>query len=324
METEPPTTTLLSIYVVALEDNKYIVHSAYTDDLEEKILKKVELIYDFAKIYKPISIEKKIPITNETEMFVDSVVKQYMFKHDNINTVRGGSYIDVDLDQASTVVLHREYQQSKCLFPEFGYAARFLMETYIDREWSAVDACLELIRVEELWKEYQENKKTMEALFPLISKNIYEELNWIQNFCRNTENAKKRFTIHSVLNQQKEGIEDIQKYNDFLSWMYSFVKTYNQEFEDEWMDLRSNAKNIYLFYPRFMFDMYFLHRNFIDNIENIDNVYYFCDQTLYMFEKCKQRYEIILQKNKEINREIPNLEWTFSKIKYLLEKKQRN
>lgn len=77
--------------------------------------------------YKPIGVEKIIE--NQTEFDEDKWVKVYMAKH-GIEKVRGGAYVEVELDEAQEYALNKELRGAKDLCTVCGRAGHWAKDCY--------------------------------------------------------------------------------------------------------------------------------------------------------------------------------------------------
>ena len=77
--------------------------------------------------YKPIGVEKIIP--NQTDFDEDKWVKVYMSKY-GIEKVRGGAYVEVELDEAQEYALNKELRGAKDLCTLCGRAGHWAKDCY--------------------------------------------------------------------------------------------------------------------------------------------------------------------------------------------------
>ena len=77
------------LYVVLLQNEKFLLHASLETD-DQKIKNECEILYDFVKLHKPLSIFDKVKIDKDFSL-IDLNVKKYMLQY-GIEHVRGGSY----------------------------------------------------------------------------------------------------------------------------------------------------------------------------------------------------------------------------------------
>lgn len=325
--------SLFSIFVVLLEDEHKIVHVSFSDCDFSTISVEIECLFDLAKIYKPISLEKTIPIPynywknteNASTIYVDEWVKNYMFDKNNTKKVRGGSYFMNELDTISVQLLKRECEERQMNYPKHGYEIRYIREKYVIPEWTPLDACLEIERVKDLMCSYMELKTKIEKMKKKMDNEIVKNIHWLKLFClnqytkKNTESSHPPLNLHELLKWQNKHQEQIEKYNKILVEMKKIFHLYCLEFpnEQDKIDGSNGTKNLFVHYPNFLLDDFFLHKN----PENIDQVYYVTDQILYMFERLKKWLDHCEKEKKQMENEIPNIEWSVPNILYFLQKK---
>ena len=81
----------------------------------------------WTKKYPPIALAKTIP--NASHFDEDKVTKEYMSNY-GIDKVRGGSYVEVNLDEFQTEALNREIWGAKDLCKQCGRAGHFAKDCY--------------------------------------------------------------------------------------------------------------------------------------------------------------------------------------------------
>lgn len=323
--------SLFSIFVVLLEDEHKIVHVSFSDREFSTISNEIECLYDLAKIHKPISLEKIIPIPYKYDastapsatthtIHVDDIVKNYLFDKNNTKKVRGGSYCPDELDEVSVETLKREYEERQMNYPKYGYAISYLHKKYILPPWTPLDACLEMERVKEFMHGYVELKHKIEEMKKKLDNELIENIHWLKLFClnQNTESPRSPLDLYELLKWQNKHAETIEKYNKTLVGMKNIVHLYCLEFpsEEDKIDGCNGSNNLWVHYPNFLLDDFFLHKN----PHNIEQVYYVCDQILYMMGKIHTLLDHCEKEKKQMENEIPNVEWTVPNIIYFLQK----
>jgi len=118
-----PTT---NIYVLRLEGGRYYVGKSDT------VMKRYKEHLDgsgsaWTRKYKPVSLEKTI--SNVSPFEEDKVTKEYMHKY-GIDKVRGGSYVQIELDEFQKESINREIWGAKDLCTQCGRAGHFIKDCY--------------------------------------------------------------------------------------------------------------------------------------------------------------------------------------------------
>lgn len=101
-----PSTRTLYLYFVALEEDKMLLHASFKRSYEE-VLVDCEILYEYAKIYKP---KRVVYVSENIDLYdVDKNVKIFMNMF-GIDDTRGGSYTDVVLSEHVKQVLEAEFK----------------------------------------------------------------------------------------------------------------------------------------------------------------------------------------------------------------------
>ncbi len=115
-----------NIYVLKLEHGKYYVGKS--DDVMKRYQQ--HLCGNgsaWTRRYKPISFEKTIECVSSFEE--DKITKEYMSKY-GIENVRGGSYVEIELDDIQKESLQREIWGAKDLCARCGRSGHFVKNCY--------------------------------------------------------------------------------------------------------------------------------------------------------------------------------------------------
>ena len=115
-----------NIYVLRLEGGRYYVGKSDT------VMKRYKEHVDgsgsaWTRKYKPVSLEKTI--RNVSSFEEDKVTKEYMHKY-GIDNVRGGSYVQMELDEFQKESINREIWAAKDLCTQCGRAGHFIKDCY--------------------------------------------------------------------------------------------------------------------------------------------------------------------------------------------------
>jgi hypothetical protein len=95
---------LINIYILRLKDNKYYIGKSYNPARRFYEHSKGNII-NWTKKYKPVGIEKVL--YGVDNYLLDLYVRKYMFTY-GIDNVRGGSYINENLDIEILTLLNNE------------------------------------------------------------------------------------------------------------------------------------------------------------------------------------------------------------------------
>jgi len=115
-----------NIYIIRCEGDRYYIGK--TNDLERRRQQHLNgTASAWTKKYKPISIEKIIP--NASHFDEDKYTKEYMSKY-GIDKVRGGSYVEIELDDFQKEILNREIWGAKDLCKQCGRSGHFIKDCY--------------------------------------------------------------------------------------------------------------------------------------------------------------------------------------------------
>lgn len=107
-----PSTRTLYLYFVALEEDKMLLHASFKRSFEE-VLADCEILYQYAKIYKP---KRVVYVSENIDLYdVDKNVKIFMNMF-GIDDTRGGSYTDVVLSEDVKQVLEAEFKTADIHF----------------------------------------------------------------------------------------------------------------------------------------------------------------------------------------------------------------
>jgi len=115
-----------NIYILSLQGGNYYVgksanvYSRYQEHLDGNGCA-------WTKKFKPVSLVKTLE--NVSPFEEDKITKEYMAKY-GIDKVRGGSYVQIDLDAVQREALGREIRMAKDLCTRCGRAGHFVKDCY--------------------------------------------------------------------------------------------------------------------------------------------------------------------------------------------------
>jgi predicted GIY-YIG superfamily endonuclease/ribosomal protein S14 len=132
-----------TIYIIRLEGGRYYIGK--TVNLEKRKQQHLNgTASAWTKKYKPVSVEQIIP--NASHFDEDKYTKEYMSKY-GIDKVRGGSYVEIELDDFQKETLNREIWGAKDLCKQCGRPGHFVKDCY-----AKTDASGNKIEYEEEWE----------------------------------------------------------------------------------------------------------------------------------------------------------------------------
>jgi predicted GIY-YIG superfamily endonuclease len=115
-----------TVYVLKLQGGNYYVGKS--SDVQSRFKQHVSGNGSaWTRKYKPISILKTIPGVSAFEE--DKVTKEYMARY-GIDKVRGGTYVQIDLDDSQRDALQKELWGAKNLCVQCGRSGHFISNCY--------------------------------------------------------------------------------------------------------------------------------------------------------------------------------------------------
>jgi predicted GIY-YIG superfamily endonuclease len=114
------------IYILRLQGGRYYIGKS--DNVANRYQQHINGYGSaWTRKYKPISIEKIIETVSPFEE--DKVTKEYMSKY-GIDKVRGGSYVEIELDNVQQETLTREIWSANDLCTLCGRSGHFVKDCY--------------------------------------------------------------------------------------------------------------------------------------------------------------------------------------------------
>jgi len=121
-----------NIYVLRLQGGKYYVGKS--DNVAKRYQQHLAGSGSaWTKLHRPVSLVKTIE--NVSPFQEDAITKEYMAKYGTDN-VRGGSYVQVDLDDFQKETLNREKWGAKDLCKQCGRSGHFVKDCYATKDVS--------------------------------------------------------------------------------------------------------------------------------------------------------------------------------------------
>ena len=115
-----------NIYILRLEGGKYYIGKS--DNVIDRCQQHLNGCGSaWTRKYKPISLEKTIE--NVSPFEEDKITKEYMSKY-GIDRVRGGSYVEVELDDFQKETINREIWGAKDLCKQCGRSGHFVKDCH--------------------------------------------------------------------------------------------------------------------------------------------------------------------------------------------------
>ena len=121
-----------NIYVLRLQGGKYYVGKS--DNVAKRYQQHLAGSGSaWTKLHRPVSLVKTIE--NVSPFQEDAITKEYMAKYGTEN-VRGGSYVQLDLDDFQKETLNREKWGAKDLCTQCGRSGHFVKDCYATKDVS--------------------------------------------------------------------------------------------------------------------------------------------------------------------------------------------
>ena len=162
-----------NIYILKLENNKYYIGKS--DNVEFRYQQHLAGIGSaWTKKYKPLSLEKTI--SNCSHFDEDKFTKEYMHKY-GIENVRGGSYVEIELDEFQVETLKREIWGAKDLCKRCGRSGHFIADCYAKSDASG----------NEINTEYSDDSDSSEESYEIV---------WQCNHCKREFDTEFGCMVH--------------------------------------------------------------------------------------------------------------------------------
>jgi hypothetical protein len=303
-------------YVIELEDEYYFVFFSSSSE-EMQILMECELLYDFPKLHKPVSIVERHSLANgiNAASDINHCVKVYMIRY-GIDFVRGGSYcepilseeqktaLDVELKWMSSFSLGIEIQTDEM--------RRQIMNHYLceiqseeDIETKRETLCKTEVKYNRsknaflyIFHMYNSVDSSVESKASSVEANtfaslpnpaILDEIDWLQDHAMNCS-----FQFSDIDDTYFQDMPlHTQRYNKLIPILKKIRKIYYAIFKKV-KDL--TIDEIYLHFPEYVFDHFFIHL-YSDHRRTFDISVWvticdiFREMTTAVLEKLKKVYQ---------------------------------
>lgn len=263
-------TSVVQLYVVKLENNKYFIYCRDKEDYYEQISVETQLLYDFVRKHKPVEIIEVVKI--EDELDIDKHVKKYML-YFGIDNVRGGTYVDEILPDYLVKTLRSEFtifndanaQTNKNAVSEIieKYGNMTLDERNLEKNSLTKEYDL-YVETKRLYNEYKISKSNTTTNATTIGPPTLDILDWLLRFI-----DYRWYDTSKIMVETKEIYEDALTKLRFISQTY-FKITEHVDYE----------MTIFLHKPEFVLDSFFYHR---DDMSNYQEQYITAFQLLKTF-----------------------------------------
>lgn len=265
-----------SLYVLFLENEKWLLHASTTTDKYYLFLE-CYLIYDFVKTNGPVNLFDTITITDNLE--IDMYVKKYMRQY-GIENVRGGSFANENLQSTTVTALERELSRDCHENPSI---IQDICQKYEDiqdlnkspmiwrtwrREYEFMDCpssiqefmILEKRYLKEEWTSFEEIKNMFHSLSycsDIIQLDIHDftqELEWLK-----MQISAESLDVEQIWTNNEDGI----RYNLILSLLQHIKNKFLLIHEN----LPTYERDCFIKNPSLIFDTFIYHRKDIHKME---------------------------------------------------------
>jgi len=281
------------IFVLRLEGARFLVIDS--DPTDKRILERAEILYDFAKKYKPIKIAETY---DEPRGEIHTFVKRFMSVY-GISNVRGGAYIDIELPDYQIRAIQAELLYEKT--NNNNHLTDELLE-YKNMFMTPTDTAKKIAEIEADYKKYKTESNILRMLeFDVDS--AKRDIEWLQQVC-----------MH-----QLDAFESIKPNTKAFNRYQSVIKTI-ENITRKAESFGIVKKNIYLKYPRLLFDDFVYHGFRIRLPDAIENVCVVCEAYGFFLTYLENR---IAEATFDVASWNPdNIEWFIPRLLYVL--KQTN
>jgi rRNA processing protein Gar1 len=306
-----------NVYIIQLEQDRYFVYES-NEKYSRKIMLECEIYHTYPKQYKPIKILEKYEFKKIES--VDSLVKEYMILY-GIEYVRGGSYSDPILTKEQEKIINIEFD-----YIDNGPKYDYSFTEVLNYEYRTYDSLKEIdeiaSKIKTEYDKYIFEKERYEALFPkqystLIIKINNDDIDWLYECCILLEKEfREKKLVNNIINNSTKNI--VGKYKQILGGLKHlfFLLKSTDFFENQQSKIEEYA--IYLKYPEFIFDQFFLDKYPRISLDIVES---FCSFLKLLVDTATNRIE---EYKFDLSTYPRVIEWKTDRILYILEKKKRD
>jgi hypothetical protein len=256
-----------TLFVVRLRNNKWLLETVPDKYLEHDIGVNCQLKYAFARTNSPIDICEKIQIRSEGD--IDYFVKKYM-KFYGIHNVRGGSYTDTVMSDATYHYLCQEIQKTfDTIDVEYDILDSVYKKYHNIHTWDKLQVMREIDRLMQTNRQYRTEKTlltTMRHSDGKMNRDVLHNINWLCN-------RIVHYAHNGILSPKNEDgtyqkseplIADVIGYKNVLSKLQMLYNIYSEHVANENADCAKFEPKLYLMQPKMIFDTFFYHAHEVD------------------------------------------------------------
>jgi len=286
----------LYIYAIQLEENKHFIHCDkierdYTQFTDEKIMRRCELLNDYTKKYRPLSVtnvdsmskfdnflnkdslysmdgsyylpELADMFSAQYALLVDFYVKKYMVEF-GIDAVRGGTYSEEILCDYLQTSLILELQSVSVLNNNITFLDDIENKISILEKNAYVTDKKEY--VESLLEKYYVSKEKYEDIVFFnvydeqwkLGSHIIKEIQWLETVVETVikNDIESDVTQNKRFTNLNDGLNKVKcdRYEKLLIYIKRLMEVY-----DKYYGKIEDSSGIYLYHPEFILDKYIYH-----------------------------------------------------------------
>jgi hypothetical protein len=288
----------LYIYAVYLQEDKYFIYCDkierdYTYETDKRIMERCELLNDYTKKYRPISVdyvdsmgkfehlnnknalygqtgEYYLPelaelLSQQQGLLLDYYVKKYMCEF-GIENVRGGTYSQEYLEEYMMKSLMCEIENSKKINANVeivdGIEEKIVLleqNPLVEDKKQYVESILD--KYYDAKTKYEENMFfKINDIRIRVNANLSQELQWLKTMVNSPQELRTAPTKNPFNDERI--LENYERYKILVACIKHIVSLYNKYYSD--YGGISKEHEVYMDHPEFLFDKYIYH-NYSEN-----------------------------------------------------------